>query len=159
MPGTTNPQHGVQAFWSQIQALIGRVTNLETWMRSGSGYVPLAYASGYSDYDGGGVGGHELGTWLRDPFGMIHLQGAIKKSSAWVPNETVATLPPGARPDSLVNVICRGTDATAGDFIARCGINASGAIVLGGAIAPTIATPATLTLLSFANVAPFRQGN
>ena len=36
MPGTNQPLEGMQAFWSQIQALSTRISSLETWVRAGN---------------------------------------------------------------------------------------------------------------------------
>ncbi len=39
MPGTSDPQHGIQGFAAKIQGLVTRVTNLEVRQRQSSGVV------------------------------------------------------------------------------------------------------------------------
>jgi hypothetical protein len=34
MPGTVDPQEGIQGFWAQIQGLTQRIANLEVWQRT-----------------------------------------------------------------------------------------------------------------------------
>lgn len=116
-------------------------------------WTALSYGTGYTDF----AGGFQTGQWLKDTLGFVHVRGLVKKTTAWVNGETLATLPAGARPATVENFFLMAADATTLGFAADVSIDASGAIIL-AYLFPIIGVPDLLTFLSLGGVT-FQQVN
>lgn len=84
----------------------------------------------------GNVVGVEEARYFKDPFGIVHIEGAaIRSSSGFTFNgagATIFTLPAGYRPEKLRVFLCRGYDGT--DYYPQAVlVNTDGTVVVAGA--------------------------
>lgn len=91
-------QPGGQIGMLPIGAVAGLLTVTSLGLPGWSGILPawtgLVYSNTWVDFGGSDA----TGAWFIDSIGVVHLRGLLKRTGAPAGNETIATLPVGARP-------------------------------------------------------------
>jgi len=87
-----------------------------------------SYVNGWGPYSSGG---HEVGSFYKDPFGRVHLRGLLDHLAAVPSNgEVMFTLPTGYRPlERLVFAALAGGDGAGEGRSQRVDIDASGNVI------------------------------
>jgi hypothetical protein len=85
MPGTLPPQAGIQGFAAAMQAIIGRITSLEIWQRTGTIWIPLILGTNIAAGDAVTPSVGYVG-WAQ-----IQMKGVLEATGT--PSGPLATLP------------------------------------------------------------------
>lgn len=121
-------------------------------------FIPFAqqglYAASWSDYDTSG--GYQIGSFVLDRSWMS-LRGLVKKATAYVAADVVATLTPGFRPGQTEIFDCMAYDSVMGIFVCRVdvvgGTGASaGQIQVAGNNVPNFSPAGNMGWLSLAKI-------
>jgi len=100
MPGTNQPQHGIQGLAAKLQEFTRRLTSLESWQRTmsvpASPWIAPTLLNSWADF---GSGFANAG-YFKDPLGLVHLQGEIIGGSS---GSIAFVLPVGYRPGAFNN--------------------------------------------------------
>lgn len=111
------------------------------------------YAANWSDY--ATDGSWQVGGYALDSLGFVTVRGLVKKATAYVASDTIATLPAGFRPATPEIFTVFGAES--GSLLARVDVNSGGAIIFQGSV-PTYSPAGAMAYLSLAGIR-FLQGN
>lgn len=96
MPGTNQPQHGIQGLSAKLQEFARRLTSLETWQRTMSvGPSPWTAPTLINSWVPTGALPLAQPGYLKDPLGFVHLKGRVKGGTT---GTAAFVLPAGFRP-------------------------------------------------------------
>src|SRR6185437_13403551 len=90
MPGTNQPQHGIQGLAAKLQEFTRRLTSLESWQRTmsvpASAWIAPTLLNSWAAATAVG--------YFQDPLGFVHLRGSMTGGTS---NTLAFTLPAGFR--------------------------------------------------------------